>query len=196
MRASPSIVPADRVARVSRRRPVPRPQRAPTVTTSAGFARTTRTALGTAHAPAPVAALAPPARPATFLAKVKCRGCRKDFRWRSTRTAGGTEMRCDRSQVPSGSRGRRRRDRRDAPAEDWATVDILRPGIHRNGLGRVLIIRDVRLFANSGAEADIPRRPAKANGRLLRLLDHFVSLCEQYRRNYNVERFCSSSVDP
>jgi hypothetical protein len=50
-----------------------------------------RTAPGTVHAPAPVAALAHPARPATLLAKAKCRGCRKDFRWRSTRTAGDIE---------------------------------------------------------------------------------------------------------
>ncbi len=72
------------------RRPlVPRPRRASTVTTSAGFARTTRTAPGTAHAPAPVAALARPARPATLLVTVKCRVCRKAFGWRSTRTAGG-----------------------------------------------------------------------------------------------------------
>ncbi|MET4038272.1 hypothetical protein ABIB94_009391 [Bradyrhizobium sp. JR7.2] len=47
---------------------------------------------GTARAPAPVAAPAHPARPATLLAKVKCRACQKVFGWRSTRTAGDTEV--------------------------------------------------------------------------------------------------------
>jgi hypothetical protein len=50
----------------------------------------------------------------------------KAFGWRSTRTAGGTEMPCERPQAPSGLEARRR-DRHDAPAQGWAPPTFSAP---------------------------------------------------------------------